>query len=133
MLIFFWLGVAKLGYELILAKEYDTPTQYFSVNPDGHVYVASEPYLTLGINDSILNFGERHVHLQTISGDNDKNLGQRWELLPGSNTRPLSTRSEVSSLKRAMSGASLGDSSTTLTEPQTGNFWLTICLFLCNY
>ncbi|CEG67486.1 hypothetical protein RMATCC62417_03911 [Rhizopus microsporus] len=111
-------GAAKVGSDVIVQRDSNSSDgQTFGFSSDGHIYLAKDSNLVLGIKDSFFSRREgQHVHLQLVDKKNVKERKeQRWEfVLPAKRTTVGSVISgSVDSLKRTISGASLGSISTS--------------------
>lgn len=126
----FILGAAKVGSDVIVQRDSNSSDgQTFGFSSDGHIYLAKDSNLVLGIKDSFFSRREgQHVHLQLVDKKNVKERKeQRWEfVLPAKRTTVGSVISgSVDSLKRTISGASLGSISTSSLHSHHGTFFLT--------
>ncbi|KAI9267080.1 hypothetical protein EDC94DRAFT_692320 [Helicostylum pulchrum] len=102
-------GLAKVGSEIIQDNDSDSSeSQTFAMNANGHIFLVKNPKLVLGIKESFFTRREgQHVHLQTLEKNTKEHKEQRWEFILPSNKRSV-TSSPIDSLKRTISGASLG-------------------------
>lgn len=93
------------------------------MNANGHIFLVKNPKLVLGIKESFFTRREgQHVHLQTLEKNIKEHKEQRWEFILPSNKRSSITSSPIDSLKRTISGASLGSFSSTSSTFVGTNF-----------
>lgn len=91
------------------------------MSADGHIYLTKNPNLVVGIKESFFTRREgQHVHLQALDKNIKERKEQRWEFLAPSAQRSPSMHNPMSSLKRTISGASLGSYSTSATSTHSG-------------
>ncbi|KAI8884081.1 carbohydrate-binding module family 13 protein [Backusella circina FSU 941] len=102
-------GETKPGTDIIQqSPEVSSKNQIFKTSSEGHIYLAQESNLALGITDSFFGRKEgQHVHLQMADINSRDRKEQCWVfVLPSVKHSPSS--SSVYSLKRTISGTSLG-------------------------
>ncbi|KAI9277828.1 hypothetical protein BY458DRAFT_585168 [Sporodiniella umbellata] len=108
-------GVAKAGSNVVLQNDTDLADgQTFGITSDGLIHIVKNPNLVLGIKDSFFTRSEgQHVHLQLVNKNHKDRKEQRWELSVPSKRHSLTSHlsGSIGSLKRTISGASLGSSS----------------------
>lgn len=122
------IGVAKSGVDIVQQNESDSSEyQTFGLTSDGHIYLKKSPNLVLGIKESFFTRRDgQHVHLQPIEKNIDDKKEQRWDFALPSQQRSANLNNPMNSLKRTISGASLGGFSTSTSSSQHGNFKLMI-------
>ncbi|MBM6386791.1 MAG: hypothetical protein JSY10_22800 [Paenibacillus sp.] len=100
------------------------------MNADGHIFLAKNPKLVLGIKESFFTRrGGQHVHLQTLENNTKEHKEQRWEFILPSTKRSSVTSSPIDSLKRTISGASLGSFSSSSSTFVGTDFFYTFFFF----
>jgi hypothetical protein len=91
------------------------------MSADGHIYLTKNPNLVVGIKESFFTRREgQHVHLQSLDKNIKESKEQRWEFLSPSLKRSPSVHNPIDSLKRTISGASLGSYSISSTSAHSG-------------
>ncbi|KAI8376915.1 hypothetical protein BD560DRAFT_445435 [Blakeslea trispora] len=103
-------GSAKVGAEIVQQHDSDSSTcQTFGLSVDGHIYLTKDPSLVLGIKESFFTRRDgQHVHLQKLDKNVKERKEQRWEFMPATQKRTSILSGSMHSLKRTISGASLG-------------------------
>lgn len=113
-------GLAKVGTEIVQDNDNDSESQTFGMSPDGHIYLVKNPNLVIGIKESFFTRREgQHVHLQALDKNIKERKEQRWEFLSPTVKRSPSVHNPIDSLKRTISGASLGSYSTSSSSTHT--------------
>lgn len=93
------------------------------MSSDGHIYLVKNPSLVVGIKESFFTRREgQHVHLQALDKNIKERKEQRWDFVVPSYKRSSTINNPIDSLKRTISGASLGSFSTSSSSTHTGNF-----------
>lgn len=99
--------------------------QTFGLSSEGHIHLLKDSELVLGIKESFFTRREgQHVHLQLVDKkDYKERKEQRWELIVPSKRQSVGAviSGSVDSLKRTISGASLGSVSTSSVQSHHGN------------
>lgn len=91
------------------------------MSSDGHIYLTKNPNLVVGIKESFFTRREgQHVHLQALEKNVKEAKEQRWDFISPSLKRSPSIQNPINSLKRTISGASLGSFSTSSTATHSG-------------
>ncbi|KAI7893920.1 uncharacterized protein EV154DRAFT_125918 [Mucor mucedo] len=108
-------GLAKIGSEIVQQNDSDSSeSQTFGMSADGHIYLVKDPTLVLGIKESFFTRREgQHVHLQALDRNIKERKDQRWDFILPSTKRSSTITSPIDSLKRTISGASLGSFSSS--------------------
>ncbi|KAI8644598.1 hypothetical protein BD408DRAFT_441591 [Parasitella parasitica] len=111
-------GQAKAGSDVVQQNESDSSEcQKFGVSSDGHIYLKKDQKLVLGIKESFFTRREgQHVHLQSLDKNVKDSKEQRWDFFSPSQKRSVSVNNPIDSLKRTISGASLGSFSSSSTN-----------------
>lgn len=101
------------------------------MSSDDHIYLVKDPTLVLGIKESFFTRREgQHVHLQALDKNTKERKEQRWEfILPSAKRSPTMT-SPIDSLKRTISGASLGSFNSSSVSTFIGRLVLLLHSFL---
>lgn len=120
------IGLVKAGSEIVQQNDSDSSEgQTFGISSDGHIYVKKDQALVLGIKESFFTRREgQHVHLQTIDKNIKESKEQRWDFILPSQKRSSVINNSMDSLKRTISGASLGSfsSSSANTQGKSNSF-----------
>ncbi|RCI07331.1 hypothetical protein CU098_005261 [Rhizopus stolonifer] len=103
-------GAAKVGAEIVQQHDSDSANcQTFGVSSDGHIFLTKDSSLVLGIKESFFTRRDgQHVHLQKLDKNVKEKKEQRWEFMLPSQKRTSILSGPMDSLKRTISGASLG-------------------------
>ncbi|KAG0997133.1 hypothetical protein G6F28_003187 [Rhizopus arrhizus] len=114
-------GDAKAGSEVVLQNDSSSSDgQTFGLSSEGHIHLLKDSELVLGIKESFFTRREgQHVHLQLVDKkDYKERKEQRWELIVPSKRQSVGAviSGSVDSLKRTISGASLGSVSTSSVQ-----------------
>ena len=119
------LGSAKVGAEIVQQHDSDSSScQTFGLSPDGHIYLTKDSGLVLGIKESFFTRRDgQHVHLQKLNKNVKEGKEQRWEFMAATQKRTSILSGSMNSLKRTISGASLGSFSSTSLHHH-GKIWL---------
>lgn len=108
------------------------------MSADGHIYLVKDPTLVLGIKESFFTRREgQHVHLQALDRNIKERKDQRWDFILPSTKRSSTITSPIDSLKRTISGASLGSFSSSSISTHVGKLvsfdLIFTCLLTINY
>ncbi|CEP07259.1 hypothetical protein [Parasitella parasitica] len=111
-------GLAKAGSDVVQQNESDSSEcQKFALSSEGHIYLKKDQNLVLGIKESFFTRREgQHVHLQSFDKNIKDSKEQRWDFFSPSQKRSISSNNAIDSLKRTISGASLGSFSSSSTN-----------------
>lgn len=94
------------------------------MSADGHIYLVKDPTLVLGIKESFFTRREgQHVHLQALDKNVKERKDQRWDFILPSTKRSSTITSPIDSLKRTISGASLGSFSSSSVSTYVGKLY----------
>ncbi|KAI8351202.1 hypothetical protein EDC96DRAFT_292308 [Choanephora cucurbitarum] len=116
-------GSAKVGAEIVQQHDSDSSScQTFGLSPDGHIYLTKDSGLVLGIKESFFTRRDgQHVHLQKLNKNVKEGKEQRWEFMAATQKRTSILSGSMNSLKRTISGASLGSFSSTSLHHHDGD------------
>lgn len=127
----FWNeGLAKVGSEIVQQNDSDSSEgQTFGISSEGHIFLVKNPKLVLGIKESFFTRREgQHVHLQQAEKNIREKKEQRWDFILPSQKRSSTIHNPMDSLKRTISGASLGSFSSSSIHTQHGRFFYQFCI-----
>lgn len=119
-----YIGLIKAGSEIVQQNDSNSSEgQTFGISSDGHIYLQKDPNLVLGIKESFFTRREgQHVHLQAMDKNIKEHKEQRWDFFLPSQKRSAAINNPMDSLKRTISGASLGSFSSSSVHTHGKSF-----------